>query len=187
MKKLAIVLGLALLMAVPSWAAGIGVGVAHWDTEDADEDQGLGLKVSFGLGGPVEVEFRAAFFDGFAQVGNDALFRLEATPVDLGLAYHFNDNGRAQPYLGAGGTFVFTNALFDGGQVPLAGSPEVDDEFGYYLVAGVDIGLNERLGLFGEVLFRQAKLNVTGNDFGFTDFQSDFAGPAATGGVMLRW
>lgn len=187
MKKLAIVLGLALLMAVPSWAAGIGVGVAHWDTEDADEDQGFGLKVAFGVSESVEVEFRAAFFDAFAQVGNNALFRLEATPVDLGVAYHFNSGGKADPYLGAGGSFVFANAVFDGGQIPVGGGPEVNDEFGYYLVLGVDVGVSERFGVFGEVLYRQAKLNVTANNFGFTDFQSDFAGPAATGGVMLRW
>jgi hypothetical protein len=187
MKKLAIVLGLSLLMAVPSWAAGIGVGIAHWDTKDADEDQGFGIKVGFDLGESVEVDFRAAIFDGFAQVANNALFRLEATPVDLGISYHFKRGAKVEPYLGAGGSFVFANALFDGGQVPIAGGPEVDDEFGFYLVGGVDVGVSDTFGVFGEVLYRQAKLNITGNNFGFTDFESDFAGVGATGGVMLRW
>ena len=49
MKKLAIVLGLALLTAAPSWASSIGVGVAHWDTQDAAEDQGFGIKVAFSM------------------------------------------------------------------------------------------------------------------------------------------
>lgn len=187
MKKLAIVVCLALLMAVPSWASSIGVGFAHWDTKDADDDQGFGIKVAFSINDAVDAEFRGSFFDGFGQVANNALTRIEVTPVDLGFSYHFNRDAKAQPYLGAGGTFLFTNAVFEGGQVPLAGGPEVDDEFGFYFVAGIDVEVTELLGVFGEALFRQAKLNVTGNNFGFTDFQSDFTGAAATAGVMLHW
>ena len=187
MKKLAIASSLALLMTVPSWASSIGVGVAHWDTEDAAEDQGFGIKVAFSINESVDVELRGSFFDGFGQVANNALTRIEVTPVDLGLSYHFNRGGKAQPYLGGGGSFLFTNAVFDGGQVPDAGGPEVNDEFGFYFVAGLDIAVTEVLGVFGEALYRQAKLNVTGNGFEFTAFRSDFTGPAATAGVMLHW
>ena len=55
------------------------------------------------------------------------------------------------------------------------------------VIVGIDIAASEAFGIYGEVLFRQAKLNVTGNNFGFTDFQSDFAGPGASVGVMLHW
>lgn len=187
MKKLALVLALALLTAAPSSAAGLGVGMAYWDTSDAGSDEGIGIRAAFDAGDAVSFELRASFFDGFGQVANNALTRLEATPVDLGLAYHFNRGAKVQPYLGGGGTFVFTNAIYDGGQVPVSGGPEVNDEFGFYLVAGLDIEATERFGVYGEVFSRHVKLNVTGNGLGFQDFQSDFSGPAATVGVMLHW
>jgi len=187
MKKLAIVFGLTLLMAVPSWAAGIGVGIAHWDTDSAGDDQGLGIKVSFDVGEKFEIELRGAVFDAFAQTGNNALFRLEAAPLDLGFSYRFKPDSKTQPYVGAGGSFIFANAEFDGGQLPIAGDAEVNDEFGFYFVVGADVAVKDSFGVFGEVLFRQAKLNVSGNAFGFTDFEADFTGPAAAAGVMLRW
>ena len=59
MKKLAIAFGLALLMTLPSWASSIGVGMAHWDTQDAAEDQGFGIKVAFSINEAVDVELRA--------------------------------------------------------------------------------------------------------------------------------
>ncbi|MCH7666273.1 MAG: outer membrane beta-barrel protein [Acidobacteria bacterium] len=180
-------MGLALLMTVPSGASSIGVGYAYWDSKDAGEDEGIGIRVAFDINESVDLEFRASFFDAFGQIANNALTRLEVTPVDLGFSYHFNKDGKAQPYLGAGGTFLLINALFDGGQVPVSGGPEVDDEFGFYLVAGVDVAVTELFGVFGEALFRQAELNVTGNGFEFTDFPSDLSGPAATVGLMLHW
>ena len=121
MKKLVIVFCLALLMAVPSWASSIGVGYAYWDSKDAAEDEGIGIKVAFDINESVDFEFRVSFFDAFGQVANNALIRIEATPVDFGLSYHFNTNAKVQPYLGGGGTFLLTNALFDGGQVPVSG------------------------------------------------------------------
>lgn len=187
MKKLALVLGLALLTAAPSWASGIGVGMAHWDTEDAGSDEGISVRIGFDMTEAVAIELRASFFDGFGQIANNSLTRLEATPVDLGLSYRFNRDADMQPYLGGGMSFVFANALFDGGQVPLAGGPEVNDEVGFYLVAGLDVAVTELFGVYGEALLRQAKLNVTGNGLGFQDFQSDFAGPAASIGVLLHW
>ena len=57
--------------------------------------------------------------------------------------------------------------------MPLAGGPEIDDEFGYYLVVGIDAGISERLGFFAEAMYRSAKAEVTGNDFGFGDVQVD--------------
>ncbi|MFQ5524838.1 MAG: outer membrane beta-barrel protein [Thermoanaerobaculia bacterium] len=187
MKKLAVIVGLALLMSVPAWAGGIGVGIATWDTEQADSDEGFTIRLGMDVGENFDFEVRASFFDEFAQVASGALFRLEATPVDLGLAWHFNENGKAQPYLGLGGSFVFADAQFEGGLRPFAGGPEVDDEFGYYAVVGLDAAVGERLGFFAEAMYRSAKLEVTFNDFGSADFQSDFAGPAGALGLMLTW
>lgn len=187
MRKLALVLALALLTAAPSWASSLSVGMAHWDSSDAGSDEGIGIRVAFDLGEAVDVEIRASFFDGFARIANNARNRIEVTPVDLGLAYRFNRDARVQPYLGGGGTFLLTSASFDGGQVPLAGGPEVNDEFGFYAVAGLDIEATESLGFFGEVLSRHVRLDVTGNGLGVEDFQVDFAGPAAAVGVSLHW
>lgn len=187
MKKLAIVLGLGLLMTVPSWASSVGVGYAYWDSKDAAEDEGIGIKVAFDINESVDLEFRASFFDAFGRVANNALTKLEVTPVDFGFSYHFNREAKAQPYIGGGATYLFTNALFDGGQVPLSGGPEVNDEFGFYLVAGVDVSVNELFGVYGEALFRQAELTVTGSGIGFRDFPVDMSGPSATFGVMLHW
>lgn len=187
MKKLAVVLVLALLTAVPSWASGIGVGMATWDTETAGDDQGIGVRIGFDVNDSVAIELRASFFDAFGQAANNALYRLEVTPVDIGFSYRFNQGATVRPYLGAGGTYLSNSVLFDGGQLPRTSGPEINDEFGFYAVAGVDVAVTDTFGVFGEVLYRQAKLNVTGNGFGFTDFQADFTGPAAAAGVMLHW
>ncbi len=187
MRKTAIVIGLALLMSAPSFAGGIGVGIGTWDTEQADEDQGFAFRFGISMGENVDLDVRASFFDAFSQVANDALIRLEVTPVDVGLSWHFNPDAKAQPYVGAGASYLVTDALFEGGAIPLAGGPEVDDEFGYYLLLGVDVDVTERLGIYGEAMYRSAKLNVTGNNFGFVDFESDVAGPAGAVGFMLRW
>lgn len=187
MKKLVIVFALALLAAVPSWASGIGVGMATWDTETAGDDQGIGVRIGFDVNDAVAVELRASFFDAFGQVGNNALYRLEVTPVDLGFSYHFNRGAQVEPYVGAGGTYLSNSVLFDGGQPPFTSGPEINDEFGFYFVAGVDVAVSDMFGVYGEALYRQAKLNVTGNGFGFSDFQADFTGPAASAGVMLHW
>lgn len=187
MKKLAVIVGLVLLTSVPAWAGGVGVGIGTWDTESASSDEGFAFRLGIDMGQHVDLEVRASFFDELAQVGSVALFRLEATPVDVGLAWHFNEGGKARPYLGGGGSFVYTDAQFEGGVALQGGGPEVDDEFGYYAVAGVDVAAGDRLGFYAEALYRGAKANVTGNAFGFNDFEIDFAGVGGALGLMLRW
>ena len=187
MKKLAIAIGFALLMSAPVWAGGVGVGIGTWDTSDADGDEGVGFRLAIDMGESVDFEIRTSFFDGFSRVANGALYRLEATPVDLGLTWHFKEGGKIEPYVGGGASYIYTDAAFEGGAVLLAGGPEVDDEFGYYLLAGLDAPIGERLGFYAEAMYRSAKLEVTANAFGFNDFQDDVAGPAATLGLMLKW
>lgn len=190
MKKLVVILGLVLLAgltAVPSWAGGgIGVSASTWDTDNADDDTGPGIKVEFDTGDRVDFEVRFSGFDELAQVGNNALFRIEAFPVDVGLAYTFG-SGKVEPYIGAGGTYVFLSADFDGGTAPVAGTPEMDEEYGFYAVVGVEAPIGDQWAFYAEALYRSIKGKVESNDFGFTDFTTDLTGGAGTIGLMFRW
>ena len=187
MKKLAITLGLVLLLSTPSWGAGLGVGITTWDTETVDSDEGFSVRAALDMGDRFDLELRASFLDGFAQVENNALFRLEATPIDVGFSYGLPSRGKASPYVGAGATFLFADVLFDGGVEPATGRVEVNDEFGFYLVVGTDVDLGHNLAFYAEAMYRVIKTEVTADGFAFTDFEADFAGPSGTLGVMLTW
>lgn len=67
-----------------------------------------------------------------------------ALPPVLTLQYHFNPDGKWQPYVGAGLNYTFTYADKKGGSVSKV---SYSDEFGYAFQAGVDYKLNDTWSL----------------------------------------
>lgn len=114
-------------LAGPATAAEIGVFGSYWDTADADEAIGFGTKLRFGI-----VELRGTYFqDVTADTEDDEEgIDVRAIPLEVGFAVKFAKDAAVSPYLGGGGGYYLLDANdFD-----------VDDEIGWYAVAGADFG-----------------------------------------------
>lgn len=185
MKKILAVASFLAMVTVPAWAGGIGIMYSTWDTDQASDDQGVGFKVEFDVGKFVDFELRAGWLDELEASSEGQLFRLEATPIDVGFSTDFLHDRKVHPFVGGGLSYVFLNAKVAGESVV-----QTDDEFGYYLVAGLRGEITERFGIFGEVIQRDVKSEFTSDGFNnrdFEDFSADLAGIAANFGVMLSW
>ena len=68
-------------------------------------------------------------------------------PAGLLLQYHFNSEGRIKPYVGAGASFLVVFGTKDGLMTDLKAKSAV----GTALQAGVDIMLDDRMGMFVDV------------------------------------
>lgn len=184
MRKTIIATALLTLLSAPAWAGGIGAGVAFWSTDQAESDNGLALRFEVDFGNAIDFEVRASLLEGHeAPVGSlsvpigTTVLEIEAVPVDIGLSYNFRGR-RAVPYLGGGLSYV----LFD------SPNGRLEDEVGYYAVAGVDIAINERFSFYIEGLYRTVKAELQGNGLAFFDkTEVDFAGPGGNVGILFGW
>ena len=189
MRKFAVTVGLFSLLAAPALAGGIGVMVSSWDTDTADDDQGAGVKVEVDMNPNLDVEVRASFFDSFSQVDRGELYEIEATPVDLGLAWDFAPDRRANPYIGAGGTFLLLKPNAALGE-EVTSRPHSQEEFGWYGEIGVEYVAAPSFSVFVEAIYRDVSGEVRGRGLGtapVVDFEVDFGGVSANLGLMFNW
>ncbi len=178
MKRFAIVLGLAALLASPAWAGGLGGMFAHWSTDEAGDETGPGVKLELDFNNPWDLEVRWSLFEELERVVGAQVFPIQATPVDVGLAYNFSRAAKANPYLGAGLSYVLLDS--DLGEMP--------DELGYYGVLGVELEVHPKLAVFLEALYRQVDARIEGNDLqSFVKVDVDLTGPGANFGLLYRW
>ena len=185
MKKVLMVASLLAVVALPAWAGGIGVTYSGWDTDGAGNDQGGGVKFAFDMGKTFDFEIRAAWLESLEFATQGELIKLEAVPVDFGLAYGFRPGSTVQPFVGGGVTYVFLN-----GKAGSLAAIQVDEEVGYYAVAGVNVSITERLAILGEVMHRDSSAEVTSDGFlnrDFQDFGLDLGGVGGSLGLMLSW
>ena len=185
MKKILTMASLLALIAIPSWAGGVGVMFSAWDTSEAGDDNGGGVKIEFEVVSAIDFEIRAAWLGELDFVSQGQDFRLEAVPVDVGLSYEFLKDQKVQPFLGGGFSFAFLNGI-----VGSDAAVRVDDEAGYYVVGGVESGFAERFTGFAEILYRGMKSEVRSDGFLNRDLEDvgvDLAGATFNIGVMLSW
>lgn len=178
MKRLVLAVACALL-AVPAWAGSVGLMVSGWDTDEADQDVGLGTRVAIDLGRSWDLEARVTFFDELEAVVGGERFEIEATPIDLGLAYGF-PTGRATPYVGLGLSYVLLDV----------NAPErLEDEFGFYGVGGVQVDVGKYLAVWIEGLYRSFDATLTGDNLGFERVEDGIAlsGVSVNGGLSVRF
>lgn len=79
-------------------------------------------------------------------------------PAGLLVQYHFNREGRIQPYVGAGASFLVVFGTDDGVLTNLKAKSAV----GTALQAGADVMVNDRLGLFIDVKKAWVSTTATG-------------------------
>lgn len=189
MKKALMTLGLAVLLAAPAMAGSVGVYGAWWTTEDASDSLGGGAWVDFYLGRGMEIELRGSHFSDFEtvnDVGDTADLRV--TAWDLGFTYNFGygSDNKLNPYLGGGGT-IFSAELDRINNDKRLGT--VDDEWGYYLVGGLEFPISPHFALVGEAMYRQVKFEILGNDLGFSGVKQvvDSKGFEGNVGIAFKW
>ena len=185
MRKALTMASLLALLAFPAWAGGIGIMYSAWDTDDVDNDHGVGLKLKLDLGSALDLEVRGAWLDSLEFTTQGDVFKLEATPIDVGLAYGFRSDRKVRPFVGAGPSFVLLN-----GKVHSDSAIRVDDEMGFYAVAGFDFSIGKRGACFAEVLYRDVSAEFTSDGLlnrDFDDFGASVAGVGLNLGLMLSW
>ncbi len=150
MKKIILSAVAALaLMAAPAMATDFSVFGSYWDTKDADEALGGGAKFRFGR----FVEVRGTYFsDVTADTDPESRdFEISAIPVEAGLVFNFAEDAPVSPYLGGGVGYYFLDTE----------NFEIDDEVGFYAVAGLEFGRRgSGLGFMAEAIYRQMEGTV---------------------------
>lgn len=113
------------------------------------------VAVSLTLGGPPVVEI-----DGAGSIeGLGRLADVRYGPSALTVQYHPVRNGRFQPYLGVGVTYMH---IFDTDDRALT-DVEVDDDIGPLVQAGAEYWIGERWGIFADVKKGWLRSRATGS------------------------
>lgn len=143
-------LGLALLTG-PAKAADLSVFGAYQDTQDADSGYGAGVKLNFAR----FLELRGTYFGdvtvGQRPRGND--FKLRVAPLEAGLVYKFQPDNTFSPYLGGGASYFLLDT----------NRGNIDNELGWYAVAGADIKTDHGFGVMLEGIYRSVDATVRDN------------------------
>ena len=139
------------LLAVPASATDFAVGGAYWDTKDADQALGVSSKLGFGL-----FELRASYFsDVTADTEPESRdFEISAIPLEAGLKWDFARDERVNPYLGGGAGYYLLDTS----------RGDINDEVGFYAVAGVDIATQAGFGINLEGIYRGIEATVDNVD-----------------------
>ena len=150
MKTKALLLALAvagLLAAVPASATDFTVGGAYWDTKDADQALGVYGKLGFGL-----FELRGTYFSDVTADTNPEHrdFEVSAIPLEAGLKWDFARDERVNPYVGGGAGYYLLDT----------NRGDVNDEVGWYAVAGLDFPTRAGFGINVEGIYRGMEATV---------------------------
>jgi len=175
LKTLVMFLAIAALFSVPSQAGNFSAFGAFWDSKDADASWGAGLRAGFNLTNMLELEFHGTYYPDFKddQFPGTSI-ELTAIPIDGGLRFNFLPDHNFNPFVGGGVSYYF-----------LSTSPgEVEDQTGFYLNGGFDIGPRDGTRFFTEVLWRTVDTVI---DFGSANNDVDFDGFGVNFGVTWHW
>jgi outer membrane protein len=124
---------------------------------DFDSERGFGVAVNVFWGNRISTEFAASVIepDVAFRSSNPALpvftgGSLEMIPITVTLQYHFNPNGRIDPYIGAGAAYVLFDQLDTGSDLNDINlrSIDFDDDVGFVVNAGLSIDITPRFALY---------------------------------------
>lgn len=175
-KSVLVVVGCLVLSVAPAWAGGaFHLFGTYGEVTDVDRLFGVGVRGSLGSDQFV-VDLTATWYpehggtvvheNGF-EIHDD----MQMIPYDLGLRWVFSPTSELRPYIGAGATYVTINL----------GSGDVDDEAGYYLLAGFIVQFEGSGGLFAEAMYRGVEATFV---YDGIDYDEDVGGLAGTVGIF---
>jgi len=178
MRKIVLAVGCMCLLAAPAWAGGgFSLFGTYGQVNDNTSSGGFGGRVTFG-GQKLVVDVTATWFPkrsgAIINVGgfqiNDSL---QIYPIEVGLRYLFAPGEEFRPYVGAGASWILTD---------LQGA-SMDDELGFYALAGMVWGDGRGIEGFVEGVFRRAQTDV---DYGSQGIWGvDLGGFAGVAGIVI--
>lgn len=162
----------ALVATAPASATGFAIYGSGWNPDAVEDALGVGTSLSFPFGeSGLGVDLRGSFYQeasvDLENIGDDDAVDirdagLQIIPVDAALRYDFNNEGRANFYLGGGASYLFLD-LDDG--------PDLDDEVGWLGFVGARFGDPDGLNFFLEGGYRAVEATVRAEDL--RDFFDD--------------
>lgn len=189
------ILAFCLVGVAPAMATDLSLFGSYWQTGDFDDTFGGGTRLGFG-DGPVQFELRASYFPDIAEDFEQLFdsdsefedqFEITAIPVEAGVTFNFAGNESFSPYIGGGASYILLDTDIG----------EVDDEVGFYVVAGFKAGGNDGgVGFVAEAIYRniEGQVNFDPEDFDDVDdvdfdddFDLDLAGVGANVGIVFRF
>lgn len=195
-KVLGLLLALAILApASPALAQGFEIFGSYWNTTDFDDTfgGGVGLGIPFGEAG-LGLKLRATYYQELTDEPFEGLFdddepffedeSLELLPVDVGLSYSFARGETFSPSIAAGASYFFIDTTREG--------IDVDDELGYFVSLGTQIGNREGVNFFVEGLYRSTEATFQrqrrrNNVDLVEEVALDLDGFAVNAGLAWRW
>ncbi len=121
-------------------------------TLDVGNDTQLGITLGYMYTDNIGISLLAAtpFKHDIELVGTGTVAETKHLPPTLTLQYHFAPRSNVRPFVGAG--LNYTNFFSEKGKGALAGSSfKLDDSWGLAAEAGVDIDINDRWFVSGQV------------------------------------
>lgn len=175
MKQVLVLSSLLMLMVTPAFAQSRSLDITGWitfvdpsgdnDFEDAsdfedlearfDSEQGYGLAINTFWSDRISTEFAASVVEPdvtlratdpsvpFEDVGS-----LEMIPLTATLQFHFNPEGRLDPYIGAGVAYVLFDEI-EGTRFGDIGfdSIDLDDDFGFVVNGGLSFDITPNFAI----------------------------------------
>lgn len=179
----AIISSLALLLlAMPAQAGELGIFGSYWDTDALDDTAGAGVKYAIG-DAALRLELRGSFYPDLSSDAESVIqgqtgdVELEAIVPEAGVAYNFAPGANTQFYLGGGLSYYLLDTnMF-----------EVDDEAGYYGLAGFTTGGGgDGPAFFAEAIYRSVEATVADEAL-VQEVDLDLSGLSVNLGVVFRF
>jgi len=177
--------GLCLLTPGSCLATGIGGFWSYWSPSDTDSGTGLGLRLATTSDPAGQLEIRASRFEDLVSKHPEGAVTVEATAIEAGMVLYMSEENNVRLYSGIGVGYY----LLEGEVTDEHGLRETDmeNEWGYYGVLGLEYPLGDHFSIFGEGVYRRVKSRVRGDrlDPEGTTRSIKFDGMGANVGLML--
>ena len=184
MKKIIFAILCSAILGAASYGDGLAGMFAYWETDDLDASEGYGIKLVGTEDPSGYLEFRVSRFSGFQSTDGSPSIEAEVTPIEAGMTYNLSKRDGFKIYLGGGGGYYLMEATVDAG----AGErdADIDNEWGWYGVAGLELGLTGTLQLFAEGMYRSVDGAVPAGGVEGLDerLELEFDGLGGNAGVM---
>ncbi len=162
-----------------------GIFGSYWSAADGDDGVGGGVKVGIEMVERVQLDLRYSAVNNLIDTD---LADLDVQPLEFGLLYSIPAGENMEPYIGVGGGYYLMDGDVKGYDA------DVDDEFGFYLSAGLEVILSRSKAQYGqtttklflEAMYRFVDVNdmkVSGS--GLDD--ADLSGLGAQAGLLIGW
>ncbi len=183
MKKCLVALAILALGAfAASASSGVGVFGTYLDAKDPGPGFGGGLKFKADLAEILAVEVRASCITEFDEDDSDDGLYLIPLEAGLLLSIPLGEEVPLTLYGGGGGGYAI---------IPECDDVDLDDEFCFYGVGGVEIGLGESASLFVEAQYRFLEVDGAETDddveIDFGEEDIEFTGLGVNAGLLFRF